>query len=1470
MSALMAIHHPRYTVHETLGEGAQGRVVRVVDRERPDLRLAAKVVRGGADGRHAEGDASLAGEFALLARLRIAGLVRVHDFGRDTRGALFLVEDLVDGDDAIAALASGNDVERAQRISALALDVAETLAALHDAGFVHGDVKPSNIRVPRPDGSRAGKSRAMLLDLGACATPHSRANAARPDSRALAVHTPAFAAPEVKAGMRPSAQADLYGLGATLWACATGSASRAGELRDRAPWVQPRLADVIASLIAPAPADRPRTARDVLGALGRSAMSGAAWESGAREHHVREQEVRRLLALDAGALRRRVVYLVGPSGAGKSHVAREVVTRALLSGREARLVRFPETDAAFVSHLVRRLRTGADLAGGGDALLLLVLDDLHAASVEVVEALESFRCMVSASPRPVLVVATTLQAPPNAESLAIGPLDTETIERLCRDQGALCADVAREVAREAGGLPGWLFASLGRVPLTVEAALARVAALPEAARSLLALVATLDGHAPESALSATENGLAACFEAGLLEREPGGIRLASPHLAAALAGALGSYEISDRATEIALADTSLPASMLAAVARASCPPERLRELLAETADRARHEEARAIEIEMLLALLADAKARSPARLVRLERLTRDAGIARAHPRVLGWLADAAATDAALGPLAERRRAEERARAGDMSAARDAADRAIALAKALLQERGPEEVYALATRGSIELWSASVLRAAELFAEARALAASIAPTISEESEFLDREEIARLEHNVGVVELYRGRAEAAAAAFEQAIALKRALGDRAGVRACLLNLGLALTRLGRWDDGDAALVEATALADSLGQLAGRGWCLAARADLEVRRGRAREAERHLAEAESIGDAVPKTIRADLVLIRAQIALLHGDGRAALRALLAVDADLRREDALVDARALALEARSKLCLLPAERRGAARAAIASIRRARAGNLAEAENEAVEVLHAVRARTIASRRLPKPRAVHEGERTLMADSKPAQDRGAVASDPSTWDLLRAFSVEPAEVCIARLAALVVSEARAERAFVAEVDEGGGVVRAWGIDLDGLALAEPARRIDADAVRTAKSREGVLYQPAVATAGGTGSRLSVARGRAALVVDHRFQASAFDHVSEHACVRWLTLAEIALRFGVLGGPTAIARDAIAPMSEPSDVDPLGASTFVPRREQARDYPDILGRSSALRRALAQLDAAVDADLPVLVEGETGTGKELFARALHDHGRRRAGPFVAVNCAAIADALFEAELFGHARGAFTGADRARGGLLARAEGGTLLLDELGELPLPRQATLLRVLEERRYRPVGRDDDRPFDVRVVAATNRDLDRCVEEGTFRKDLLYRLRVLHVVVPPLRERRGDVEHLLRHFLARAGSRVPITPAALELLEAYAFPGNVRELEHLAQRLAAASVPRVDVANLPRGVRAARTARESASSSPSERDEVEGALARTRGNISHAAALLGLTRHGLKKRMLRLGLRGKAESS
>ncbi len=266
--------------------------------------------------------------------------------------------------------------------------------------------------------------------------------------------------------------------------------------------------------------------------------------------------------------------------------------------------------------------------------------------------------------------------------------------------------------------------------------------------------------------------------------------------------------------------------------------------------------------------------------------------------------------------------------------------------------------------------------------------------------------------------------------------------------------------------------------------------------------------------------------------------------------------------------------------------------------------------------------------------------------------------------------------------------------------------------------------------------------------------------------------------------------------------------------------------------------------------------------------GKEVFARALHDMGPRAARPFVAVNCAAIPDALFEAELFGHARGSFTGADRARPGLLARAQGGTLLLDEVGELPPLRQATLLRALESRRYRSVGSDDERVFDARIVAATNCDLEKAVQAGQFRQDLLFRLQVLDIRIPPLRDRPDDIPMLARTFLERAAGPTELSSGALAALTAHAWPGNVRELEHQMQRLSTIGAARIALEHLPRDIRAAR--RPSRRSLPErsreevERDDVAHALAATGGNITHAAARLGLTRHGLKKRMLRLGMR------
>lgn len=228
-------------------------------------------------------------------------------------------------------------------------------------------------------------------------------------------------------------------------------------------------------------------------------------------------------------------------------------------------------------------------------------------------------------------------------------------------------------------------------------------------------------------------------------------------------------------------------------------------------------------------------------------------------------------------------------------------------------------------------------------------------------------------------------------------------------------------------------------------------------------------------------------------------------------------------------------------------------------------------------------------------------------------------------------------------------------------------------------------------------------------------------------------------------------------------------------------------------DQEGIIGRSQPMRRVFAVIDRVKESSVPVVIHGESGTGKELVARAIHYSGSRAKAPFVAVNCAAIPDALLESELFGHVRGAFTGADRDRQGVLAQASGGTLFLDEIGDMPPKMQVDLLRVLQDGRVRPIGAEESIEVDVRVVSASNKLLSHQVESGAFREDLYYRLNVVEIRLPPLRERREDLPLLSDHLLAgiakrEGGSRKRISREALERLAAHPLPGNVRQLEHV----------------------------------------------------------------------------------
>ncbi len=238
--------------------------------------------------------------------------------------------------------------------------------------------------------------------------------------------------------------------------------------------------------------------------------------------------------------------------------------------------------------------------------------------------------------------------------------------------------------------------------------------------------------------------------------------------------------------------------------------------------------------------------------------------------------------------------------------------------------------------------------------------------------------------------------------------------------------------------------------------------------------------------------------------------------------------------------------------------------------------------------------------------------------------------------------------------------------------------------------------------------------------------------------------------------------------------------------------------RQSAR-FEELLGESIAMKRLYEQLTQVADSEATVLITGESGTGKELVAKALHRRCRRRAKPFVAVNCAALPDTLLESELFGHTKGAFTDARAERKGLFLQAEGGTLLLDEIGEMPLSMQAKLLRALEENKVRPLGGDREIEFDVRILAATNRDLETAVEEGRFRQDLFFRVNVIQLAVPALRSRGTDTLLLAQHFIETFAARsqkpvVGISDSVAEKLLAYSWPGNVRELRNVVERAVA----------------------------------------------------------------------------
>ncbi|RMG09275.1 MAG: GAF domain-containing protein [Planctomycetota bacterium] len=388
-------------------------------------------------------------------------------------------------------------------------------------------------------------------------------------------------------------------------------------------------------------------------------------------------------------------------------------------------------------------------------------------------------------------------------------------------------------------------------------------------------------------------------------------------------------------------------------------------------------------------------------------------------------------------------------------------------------------------------------------------------------------------------------------------------------------------------------------------------------------------------------------------------------------------------------------------------------------------------------------------------------------------------------------------------------------------------------------------------------------------------------IYLDHRFDPGAFTEQDVPIVQAFADQAALALETAQLKsqreadaerlGATLRELEGLRAAQEPALPTAEGERPVRIAADDQKRFGRLIGASTVMRTLYEEIARAARSAAPVLITGESGTGKELVAREIHARSARGGQPFLSENCAAIADSLLESELFGHRRGAFTGASTNHEGLFVQAGGGSLFLDEVGDMSPTMQSKLLRVLQEGVVRPVGGDRSVPVSCRVIAATHRDLRQLVEERAFREDLYYRLDVLRIQVPALRQRPDDIPLLLAHFLGlEGGGQVELTPKALELLVSYSWPGNVRELENEARRLATLGVSRISARHLSEEVRmghglaragghfAGKTLQEV------EREMVVAALRETGGNKARAARQLGIPKTSLYHLLDRYNLR------
>jgi len=1484
---------PRYEAKHPLGKGGGGEVWAVRDRVTGRM-LALKALSNEAGALERT---ALVREAMALSGLEGLGVPQVLAFGALPGGRPYLVRELVEGESLDEVLERG---EIGAFVSALA-GASEKLTVLHRAGLLHGDVKPANVIV-----DRAG--RATLVDLG-LAAPW------REGTRAAGL-TPRYAAPELFAGEPLTVRAEVYSLGATL-------AEALEKLGARLPHEEREaLGKIAARATAKEPSARYPSVDEFASALRHASnLAGAVTAHDMAWPVVGIEPVAQALGETVARLAPgEALAIVGPEGAGRTTLARRLSWTLGIEGRtvarldaaraDAKVVAQDDHDAALLELDAldalndREMKSAiviaddVSLLSEGERARILAASERGARVVGVGHpdevgkltrgAVRDFDVPVLA---PRIASELVLRIMPSLPSALVDHLVARTDARPGRLRAALKQLAGRpviskeDVDEALGTQSAWISVPRPRRERIEELErLLDTGRIGESERLLTELGEGEDGEervrlavaAGRAALGRGDPARAA-ERLDAMEREAKAGRLARAWYVARARTHLRSGEYTQAAAAAEAAeggDDAVDADAMAAhgVALAFAGDEAHgKELLSRSLACARKLAHRRLEAVALgaMAILHQRAGRSAEARQAYEESLAAAEKARDVATVALTRLNLAGLARAEGDLA--------AALAHLEAAVDMGRRAgslIAVQGALLHLANLDLYlgrYARA-RGSIESLERDH---AELSAIHRATLLGLSAELAARSGDLAAA-IAGYERSAQAWEALGRPIDAAESRLEGLLTHSRV----AGVNPAELGRGLEAVRAALGESGFAeheALAQIVTGAIALLSTDEAG----ARAALDRAHDQAAQSDRREWQWLAL------EARARLSTAQGSKALARRDVEGALAILEETAAKLPRDLREVfwnDPRRRALqEAHGAAPSKPAAR-AAQPAAITGRTTTLMGQPLPAEDRLARIFEITR-ELATERDLPRLLARVTDHAILLLGAERgfivlADAEGKLSTrtvrDRTGDDPHAQFSHSVAERVITSGEPVVVERAREDERLAHAVSVHQLMIqsiacvpiRAAGIEQPGEAWSGP-RTIGALYLET-RLRPGVRFSDELPTLAAFADQAAIAIESARLIEENRARAEELAEANQEL---------------------SIARDKLSEL--------LGRRTeqlAVTRRnlKQARaelrshfGYAGLVGTSAAMRKLYALLERIKDTDVPVLVTGESGTGKEVVAKAIHAAGARAKKPFLGVNCGAIPANLLESELFGHVRGAFTGADRDRKGLFREAEGGTLLLDEIGDIPIKMQPGLLRVLQERSVRPVGGVQEEPVDVRIVAATNRDLSQMVAEGTFREDLFYRLHVVEMKIPPLRERTEDIPPLIDHFLSLFAARYrrerkAVDKSALRRLLAYEWPGNVRQLEHvllnawlmgdekelmsddfeLPDAPSTRLPPRSAIpSEAPRSTR--NVAQSEAEFKDSERERILNALTACNWNRVQAARMIGLPRRTFYRRLKEFGI-------